>query len=80
MKIRQYCKKLMNSNTFIKIFKKYLNELVLLFLREELRQFHFRQPGAHYEARFLADCNYLLVIYMNQDILKHYDNMQSLIT
>ena len=80
MESRQFCKKFMTSNTFDREDYKYLNELVLLFLREELRQFHFRQPGAHYEARFLADCNYLLVIYMNQDILKHYDNMQSLIT
>ena len=45
----------MISNTFDREDYKYLNELVLLFLGEELRHFYFCQPGTHYEARFLAD-------------------------
>ena len=67
MDINQYCKKFMNSNTFDRRDYKYLNELALLFLGEELRQFHFRQPGAHMKLGFW------------QIVTICYDNMQFLV-
>ena len=69
----------MTYNTFDRGDYKYLYELAFLFFGEESMQLHCHQPRAHHEARFLVDCNYLLVIYKNQDILKHYDNMHSLV-
>lgn len=44
----------------------YLCQLVAFFLGAEV-DFRFRQPGAFHEARFLADCNYILVLYMTQN-------------
>ena len=76
----QFCKRAKTTTLFDRGDYRYLTKLVAFFLGEETENFHFRQPGAHHEARFLADCSYLLVICMTQNIISNNDKMQSLVT
>ena len=63
---KEFCITALNRNTFPRGDYRYLCELVAFFLGAD-RDFRFRQPGAFHEARFLADCNYLLILYMTQN-------------
>jgi hypothetical protein len=44
----------------------YLCELLSFFLGADIPDFSFKQPGAHHEARVVADCLYLLVLQITQ--------------
>ena len=63
---KEFCITALHKNTFQRGDYKYLCELMAFFLGAELSNFSFKQPGAHHEARFMADCIYLLVIQMTQ--------------
>ena len=40
--------------------------MTAIYLGVEVEKFKFLQPGANHEARFMADCLYLLVLQMNR--------------
>ena len=55
---KEFCITALYKNTFQRGDYKYLCELMAFFLGAELSNFSFKQPGAHHEARFMADCIY----------------------
>ena len=55
-----------HKNTFQRGDYKYLCELLAFFLGAESPKFLIKQPGAHYDARFMADSLYSLVLQMTQ--------------
>ena len=63
---KEFCITALSESTFQRGDYRYLCELLAFFLGAELPNFSFKQPGAHHEARFMADCIYLLVIQMTQ--------------
>ena len=62
----QFCKTALLQGTFQRGDYKYLTELTAIYLGVEVEKFKFLQPGANHEARFMADCLYLLVLQMNR--------------
>jgi hypothetical protein len=64
LETKEFCTTTLHRETFQRGDYKYLCELFAFFLGAELTSFSFKQPGAHHDARFMADCLYLLVIQM----------------
>ena len=54
------------QGTFQRGDYKYLTELTAIYLGVEVKKFKSLQPVANHEARFMADCLYLLVLQMNR--------------
>ena len=58
----QFCKTALLQGIFQRGDYKYLTKLTAIYLGVEVEKFKFLQPGANHEARFMADCLYLLVL------------------
>jgi hypothetical protein len=67
LKTEEFCTTALHRDTFQRGDYKYLCELLALFLGADLPKFSFKQPGAHHDARFMADCLFLLVLQMKQN-------------
>ena len=63
-----YCEVALRRDTFQRGDYKYLCQLVAFFLGAEVPNFQFLQPGAHHQARFMADCLYLLAMQMTSPL------------
>ena len=62
----EFCNTALAMSTFERGDHKYLCQLVVVFLGGHIEKFRFKQPGAHHQARWFADCIYLLVIRMTE--------------
>jgi hypothetical protein len=63
---KDFCITALKRNIFQRGDYRYLCELLAFFLGADIPDFSFKQPGAHHDARFMADCLYLLVLQMTQ--------------
>jgi len=66
MQTKEFCTTALKRDIFARGDYKYLCELLAYFLGADIPNFSFKQPGAHHDARFMADCLYLLVLQMTQ--------------
>ncbi|XP_047140548.1 uncharacterized protein LOC124815791 [Hydra vulgaris] len=63
---KEFCTTALGESIFQRGDYRYLCGLLVFFLGAQLPNFSFKQPGAYREARFMANCIYLLVIQMTQ--------------
>jgi hypothetical protein len=66
LETKEFCSTALKRETFQRGDYKYLCELLAFFLGADIPNFSFKQPGAHHDARFMADSLYLLVLQMTQ--------------
>ena len=66
----EFCTTALKANTFDRGDYKYLCQLVAFYLGADLLNIRFLQPGAHHEARFMADPLYLLAMQMTKNYNK----------
>lgn len=74
LETKEFCKTALVRGVFQRGDYRYLTELTAFFLGVKVDNFTFHQPGAHHQARFMADSLYLLVMQMTQ---KHIQGLSS---
>ena len=76
LKALVYCKKALETKKFERGDYRKLCELTVVFLGGEVENFKFSQPGAHHEARFMADAIYLLTLQMTRKVITLMDDKE----
>ena len=77
VKALEFCQLVLTNMSLERGDHRNLCQLIVVFLGGSVEGFKFTQPGAHHEARFMADANYLLTLKMTENVIDIMDEKNS---